>query len=91
MSSVDEKCWRRANNAVVASKRFREVAERIAREATAFSRARGGKANYTLQRRVRPGGRAEYIVISDRPEEEFGAEGVPKINALRTVMRRGSR
>lgn len=82
-----EEVWRATNDAVAKSGALEKAAQRLAARATQISRANGGSANYRVQPKTRPGGRAVVDVISDNPEEERGSEDVKRINALRRAAR----
>lgn len=79
--------WDAANADGALERALRNRAEIIARRAEQISREAGGTANYTVREGFRPGGRRYFDVVSDNPEEEYGTETVPRINALRRAAR----
>ena len=82
-----DETWRAVNKAVAKSGALDKAGQRLAEKATRISRANGGSANYRVQPRVRPGGRAVVDVISDNVAEERGSGEVKRINALRRAAR----
>lgn len=79
--------WDAANADGGLERALRNRAEIIARRAEQINRENGGTANYWVQEGFRPGGRRYFDVVSDNPEEEYGTEDVPRINALRRAAR----
>lgn len=65
------------------------VARRVASRAQAITAAEGGTANIEVVRGVRPKGRSYVNVTSDRPVEEYGAEGQKRIRAIGRAARGG--
>lgn len=84
---VSEQLWRMTNRKSPTRDALERTAERVARNATAISRANGGTANYTVRPLIRPGGRASVDIVSDNAAEERGTEETMRINALRRSAR----
>lgn len=79
--------WEHLNNNKVVRKRVDDVAARVASRAQEISDREGGKAQIRVDTSVRPKGRYQARVISDRPDEEYGTEQQKRIRPLGRAMR----
>ena len=79
--------WQHLNANKAVRKRVDEVAARVASRAQAITDRNGGSARISVETGLRPKGRYQARVISDRPDEEYGSEKQKRIRPLGRAMR----
>lgn len=79
--------WSRLNSNEAVRKRVDQVAARVGARAQAITDREGGKARIRVEKGLRPKGRYQARVISDRADEEYGSEKQKRIRPLGRAMR----
>lgn len=81
--SLSHEMFTQLNRSPALARQLVRTAHRVQAIAKRTSAAAGGTATFTVDYGIRPGGRARVNVVSNNPGEEYGAEGVARIGALR--------
>lgn len=84
---LPRKLWKQLNENPRIQAGLEARAKKGAARAQQITNAEGGKARISVQRGVRPGGRAYAYVVTDSPAEEFGTESTKAIRAVGRAMR----
>lgn len=79
--------WQHLNANKDVRKQVDAVAVKAASRAQAITDREGGNARIRVESSVRPKGRYQARVISDRPDEEYGSEKQKRIRPLGRAMR----
>lgn len=84
---ADDAWWSKLNKNRDIQRAVNGRAAKIAARAQAISDSEGGTARIRVETSVRPKGRYQARVISDRPDEEFGSETQRRIRPLGRAQR----